>query len=205
MEKQMTLGAKIKNIWDYDKWYILGGLLIVVLLVWFVKDTMFKKEPDVTILYASRGYLGDMYFNNMEGYFKELIADRDGDGEKTVTVLNFEFAPDPDAETVNKNLEKEINTKLVMETSMQENCLLVMKREFADSVFAGKGAMLTDFSEIIDGIEETYYLPIQKTVLKERFPHIPDDAVVVLKMPYKSGFERYYETAKELLKSIIIK
>ena len=60
----MTFKEKVRNIWDYDKWFIIGGIFVAIMVFLFIKDV------------------------------SSFAPDKDGDGISTVNLLNIEFSPE---------------------------------------------------------------------------------------------------------------
>ena len=77
----MTFKEKVKNIWDYDKWYILGGIAAAVALFFFVKDIFFKEKFDYTVVYQGIGYMSETEIASFETVISSFAEDINGDGK----------------------------------------------------------------------------------------------------------------------------
>ena len=83
--------AKAKNFWDYNKWFILGGLVIAISVVFMVAKCAAQPQYDLRVLAYTSEILGDQDCYAIEDYLKPLCEDITGDGEVYVQVINCSF------------------------------------------------------------------------------------------------------------------
>ena len=51
--REYTKKEKAQNWWHYHKFIVLGVVVAILVVAWFIKDTVFQTRPDVQI-----GYIG---------------------------------------------------------------------------------------------------------------------------------------------------
>lgn len=89
---------RFKNWWHYNKWYVIGGLI----LLWIVGDiagnALFRKKPDFQIAYMGQLTLPEDTVTALEQGFAALAGDFNGDGEAIVQ-LNQYTTGDLDSES----------------------------------------------------------------------------------------------------------
>ena len=70
------------NLWYYYKWYAIGGVFAIALLVVFCTQCVFRAETDFTLTYVGGlGGLGQIEAFQLEDEFKTIIDDIDENGE----------------------------------------------------------------------------------------------------------------------------
>jgi hypothetical protein len=78
--------AKISNFWYHYKIHMIGGLIVLALLAIFVRDIVFRVEPDVNIELATSGYIGSDTIDTLQTALAAVLTDRNGDGRVVVSI-----------------------------------------------------------------------------------------------------------------------
>lgn len=86
MAKDLPVGKKISHIWEYYKYWILGGLFAVLVIGGTVYSVVTKPTYDLTVAYYSEEPVSPEKTEELEAYLASLIEDYDGNGETTVRV-----------------------------------------------------------------------------------------------------------------------
>jgi hypothetical protein len=197
----MTFKEKIRNIWDYDKWFIIGGIFIAIMLVVFIKDVFFKEKADIQIVSASVGYLSKSEVLSAESYFGSFATDINGDGIANVKLLNIGFSPE---HAKNPQLDKDSSTQLIAELTMQENCLFIIDKANFEAIWKGDYSSLTDLSELSDKIEkDTFFIPLKDTKIKDNLPFYSEDLLLILRVPYIDRYKENFEYQKAFLERLL--
>lgn len=197
----MTFSQKIKNIWDYDKWYILGGIAAAVAIFFFIKDVFFKEKYDYTVVYAAPGYLSEEGLETFESVLSSYADDLNKNGKSNADVINIEF---PSAEELNPQIDKEKNTLLMAELAMQENCIFIIAEDRLLELYENNTDAFTDLSELSDKIESgTYYIPIKDTGLSGRIPGLDENLVLALRKPYVAKYNDIYNNCRNYISRIL--
>lgn len=72
------------TFWYHYKWHVLGGLAVVLLVVFFAYTMTAKDTPDFQYAVASSGILLDADLESLTAAAEQLIGDRNGDGRAHV-------------------------------------------------------------------------------------------------------------------------
>ncbi len=197
----MTFKEKIKNIWDYDKWFIIGGLVLIIALGYFAKDVIFKEKFDYTVVYAAEGYLSEDELQNFNDVMATFAEDLDKNGKTNVKIINIEFPPEG---TVGGQILKEKNTLLMTELALQENCIFIIEEEKLLSLYENNTDAFLDLSTLSDEIPEgTKYIKLNQTELKNKLPMLDDELILVLRVPYLEKYLDIYESCRNYVARII--
>lgn len=197
----MTFKEKVRNIWDYDKWFIIGGIFIAIMLVVFIKDVFFKEKTDIQIVSASVGYLSKAEVLSAEEYFGSFATDINNDGKTDVKLLNIGFSPE---HAKNPQLDKDSSTQLIAELTMQENCLFIIDKSNFEAIWKGDYSSLTDLSDLSDKIEkDTFFIPLKNTKIKDNLPFYNEDLLLILRVPYVERYKEGYEHQKAFLSRLL--
>ena len=92
MVKNMPLKEKIAHIWLYDKWWIIGITVVLLLIFGTVYEVMTRPTYDLEIGFYSEKYFSDETLAAMEEAIAPYVSDTDGDGEKTVKIYNVSLS-----------------------------------------------------------------------------------------------------------------
>ena len=88
--REYTKAEKAGNWWAYHKWYVIIGVLIAAMLVWIIRDMLFRTSPDYQI-----GYIGmaELPVDTAEALTTALeqnfCTDRNGDGQVVVQLNQY--------------------------------------------------------------------------------------------------------------------
>lgn len=82
---------KLKNIWFHDKWFIIGGLLMAIVISVLVAQCATREKYDLEVVVFSYSVVGDVNMQKMAEYFEQYCEDIDGNGEVNVQVINCSY------------------------------------------------------------------------------------------------------------------
>ena len=197
----MTFKEKIKNIWDYDKWFIIGGLVLILALCYFAKDVIFKEKFDYTVVYAAEGYLTEEELNTFNNVLAEYAEDLDENGKTNVKIINIEFPPEG---ANHGQILKEKNTLLMTELALQENCIFIIEEEKILSLYENNTDAFLDLSTLSEEIPEgTRYIKLNQTKLKDKLPMLDGELILVLRVPYIEKYLDIYEDCQNYIDRIL--
>jgi hypothetical protein len=105
------LPYRLKNWWYYHKWYVICGILLILML-WNIAGNMlgfWTKEPDLQIAYIGKMSLPDDTVSALEQAFAELTGDFNGDGEAIVKLNQYTLdLRSSDPQTASTNYTSEV-------------------------------------------------------------------------------------------------
>lgn len=90
-EKTMTKAQKRKNWWHYYKWYVVCGIIILLIAGNIMVHALgiFDKSPDFQIAYVGETELPQDTISALEQAFASLADDFNGDGEIIVKINQY--------------------------------------------------------------------------------------------------------------------
>ncbi len=96
-----TRKQKIQNWLHYHKWWLIGGAAALFFLGMIVRDVVSAPQYDYTVGIVTRQMLPDALLDELSEAFAALADDRDGNGEVSVQVLqyNLQFTDEAGADS----------------------------------------------------------------------------------------------------------
>lgn len=96
--KLVTGKDKRKNWWYYHKVHLLVGIIVVGLVGSFIYSMVTKVNPDYTIGLLTSYSMPSNGLDQLEKCITPYADDRNGDGQVVVTVVNYVYSDDADAD-----------------------------------------------------------------------------------------------------------
>jgi len=87
--RELTRGEKIANWWHYSWKMVLIVVLVLLLVAMFVKEVVFRTDPDYQIGIVTRRTLNEEALKNLKAALVPLCEDQDGDGKVVVELLTY--------------------------------------------------------------------------------------------------------------------
>lgn len=91
--KEYTKKEKFANWWHYHWYFVLGGLVVVGLVVFFVVDAMRQTTPDLQMAILTETPLPTELGEVLGEQLSPYVRDVDGDGEQTLMVEVYTMSP----------------------------------------------------------------------------------------------------------------
>ncbi len=210
----MTPKQWIANFWYYNKWFVLLGIVFVLLFGIATVQYFTKSDPDVSLLYVGEKAISDAECKKIIKSTEEIVFDVNSDGEVSVNLQSFALLSDYDYLSEGQKIQ-----------AMEEY------QEYSDEILSGDGAILfldeyfyielaengalVNLYEIFDKLPKSaidmYGVKLSKTSLykKEGFSSLPKDTIVCLKfssvVTNKTDVERAEEDEinRRIFKSLI--
>lgn len=82
-----TVSKKLENFWYYYKWYVVGGVFLLLTLLIGIRSCNQRVQTDLYLLYVCDETPNAAQTAELEEWFAALAEDRDADGAKTAKVL----------------------------------------------------------------------------------------------------------------------
>lgn len=80
---------KLENFWYYYKWYVLAGVLAVIMLFVTIGSCAEKEDYDVTVLYMTHSYVD--IDGEMDPLLSEFADDHNGDGKVNTRIIPISY------------------------------------------------------------------------------------------------------------------
>lgn len=121
---------KWNNWWYYNKWYVVGALVVLAILIDFGHSIWVNRtnKPDFQIAYLG-AMLPQDTTDRLEQALSELAPDANGDGKVIVTVNQYNLYASPEVEDpapIDPAMNMAAQTKLSVDLQMAESFLFLM-------------------------------------------------------------------------------
>ena len=117
----------LENYWYHYKWLTLIVFFFAAVLIFCLLNTGDGIKDDIHILYAGPEVLSDTQVQKMEQAFASLLKDDlNGDGEKSVGIINITIMSDEQIKAAEEEAEKEGQT-LIYDPSLRTQALTQVK------------------------------------------------------------------------------
>lgn len=90
-KRELTKAEKRRNWWDYHKWHVVLGVILLLIAVDIGKDVLGigRVQPDLQVAYVGANPLPEDTLAALEEGLAALLPDLNGDGEVAVTVHDY--------------------------------------------------------------------------------------------------------------------
>lgn len=200
---ELDAKGKLKNFWDYSKWFVIVGTLLTIAIAFMVVQCVNRPVYDLKVVYFTYNYAMDDQLKPIEEYLKPYCKDVDGNGEVNIQVINCSMSKD----NTNISMRNTIYQKLQALIVADENALLFITDKDSDKYFdklneesEEKGFFAGNRVEL----GEDFY----KATKTEYFGELPDGLTLSCRRVADTLIEKqenvkaYYEAALELLDGV---
>lgn len=80
---------KAENYWYHYKWATIGGIFALVLAAFFIKDIVFRTNPDATIILATQTPISQEALDSFQAELEKHATDFNGDGKISISIDNI--------------------------------------------------------------------------------------------------------------------
>jgi len=201
--KDLTFSQKWENFWFYYKKHVIIGAIILIMLVWLIKDIVVQSSYDYDITFAARGYFSDETQAAVHDAFVSVGEDLDGNGEVTVNI-SFILLPTLEGQYTEYEAEQAGQVKLMGAVTAEEALIYVLDDNMLQYMFADDMSFFEDLSVSYPDNElvAQYGYDIEKCSAfsgnAEISERTGDDQLYLLMKQYAPKNEKKAETKKEL-------
>ena len=114
-------------IWDYYKWFIIGGVAAVSVVIFTVWQVVSAPEYDLTVTLASGHLLADDETAEIEKLINANSSDINGDGEVNCQISKIMLVGDI-------QMDSAYNTKFLLSLQESDHLVYIMDKERFDSL-----------------------------------------------------------------------
>ncbi len=142
-------------IWNYYKWFIIGALAVILLVIFTVVQIRKTPDYDVTLTIAGDYLYGDDDIDKIKTLLNSGGEDINGDGEVTSDISQLVFVGD-------NAVDSAYDTRFILNLQEEDMLLYLMDKERFDRIIAQSfgDETFTPLDEWFDGIcsaENAYY------------------------------------------------
>lgn len=139
-----TFRKKWENYWYHYKGVTIAGAAAVVLLAFFINDTLFAVKPDLTVYLGCEYNVSYEVTDILETRLAEYIEDYNGDGNTVVSVVAVAMST---SENADPNTVMAAQTKLIGAFSTYDTMLFLFDDTTANYLSEDDGAVFLDLSQ----------------------------------------------------------
>lgn len=85
----MSREEKRKNWWDYNKWFVVLGLIAVIMIFYYTYQHITYVEPDYHVAFLTQVSIEDKALGDLADHLEQYGEDRNGDGEVKIEVVLY--------------------------------------------------------------------------------------------------------------------
>ena len=100
IKRELTPAEKRKNWWDYHKWHVVTGVVLLLILGSIVWNALHQIKPDYQIAYVGEYALPDDTAAALESGLAALGEDLNGDGRVVVQMVQYASSGGTDPQSV---------------------------------------------------------------------------------------------------------
>ena len=200
----MTPKQKRENFWFYYKWYVLGGILIVVLLGFFIHDMSKRQLPDLEVSIVTSKIMPTSLLVTISEELQRNanLSDINGDGKVVVQVNQYNISTDGSDESLDYTAQMAGSVKL--SADIQEGISPIFITDNLEGLSQLTGAFLPEEGSVAVSWEDAKGLSDLNLVIEDDLLDAPIDVNEIMKdfEVVRRGYmgtekESTLETAKE--------
>ena len=210
----MTPKQWIANFWYYYKWFVMLGIVLVLLFGIATVQYFTKSVPDVSLLYVGEFSISDSDCKKIINSTEKVIPDVNSDGEVSVNLQSFALLSDYDYLTDGQKIQAMEEYQEYSDEILSGDGAILLLDEYFYTELAENGALVNlheIFDELPDSAIDMFGVKLSKTSLykKDGFSSLPKDTIVCLKFSSvitdKTEIERAEEDLinREIFKTLL--
>ncbi len=191
---------KCKNFWDYNKWKIIIGSIVLSVATFLIVQAVTAPRYDTTVLLCSYSYFEEESLSELSENFKEYLSDIDKNGEVEVGVFQAQYKK-ADDEEYQTAYTAALQSRIMSEIASGKNCIFVLEKGLIES-FDEKGI----FKELkVDDISDIKNaLPLNDTKLLKDIKKINEsgDYYIAIRVFKEGSDKESYEAQNKVILKI---
>lgn len=207
-ERVYSTRDKIGNFFYHYKGYIIAGVLLAVLVGFFIYDMATKISPDVSVMYIATDPRIELITDKIEAALEPYCKDYNGDGHVFVSVSYMPAAVDTSEGSTGLYYAQSYQTKLVAEFQSADTIIVLTDDETNKSFGLDDGEVLGDLTQIYPDDKNAtkfgYKLNATDFAKDIGYDKLSDKLIIGFRKPSESlmvdykKFEKNYNNALEL-------
>ena len=149
----LTPKEKWQNFWFYYKWHVVVGVVVLLLVIFMVRDFVSRVEPDLQMSFITSQSLPQAMLDNMSQQLEDagMVPDINGDGESVLQINLYQLSTDGEesvdyanqmAGTVKLSTDLQVGDSVVFLTDDLESV-----NEWSGGFSAEEGAQWVDWQD----------------------------------------------------------
>ena len=169
--KEYTKKEKAQNWWHYHKFIVLGVVVAILVVAWFIKDTVFQTRPDVQIGYIGQYDLPADTVTALQDALTPYCTDLNGDGKVVVQVNSYTV--DFNAENDNTDAYNQMAGVTRLSADLSDSGTLYVMGQYRIDPAMGKYIVMYygSFKRAYRHLDEDELTEEMRKVLRHEFRH----------------------------------
>lgn len=197
---------KLNNLWYYNKWYILIGIIALITVISIVVTFAKKEKYDLTIILSTKEYISSQHQEELAKRIELYMTDYDNNGRIKVQIISLPF--DVNVLSPAQSIETTNRMKLLSELTTANTVLVFLDEDKYE--FLNKNEFFTDLNGEYPGNDKIkggrWILKDSELINTPALSEIFSDLSLSIRVePDKmdDATQKRYEHSKELLNNII--
>lgn len=193
-------GEKCKNFWDYNKWKIIIGSILIFVVTFLIVQAVTVPKYDTTVLLCSYSYFEEETLLEFSESFGEYLDDIDKNGKVEVGVFQAQYKKESDEE-YQTAYTTALQSRIMSEIASGKNCIFVLEKGLIES-FNEKGIFKELNAEGISDVKNA--LPLNDTKLLKDIREIREsgDYYIAIRVFKEDGDKELYEAQNKVILKI---
>lgn len=129
-------GERFENFWFYNKWKVIIGLFLAIILGISIFQMIEKDTPDIYVMYAGPEYFSAGDVTRIREAFRSIIDDYNGDGERGMSLLTVTCLTNEQMDALREEAVSEGEVLVVNKQENQQNI-----QRFNMEMFSGESVI----------------------------------------------------------------
>ncbi|MBE6732032.1 MAG: hypothetical protein E7564_10120 [Ruminococcaceae bacterium] len=173
----MSREEKRKNWWDYNKWYVVLGLIAVIMIFYYTYQHITYVEPDYRVALLTQVSVEDAALTDLADHLEPYGEDLNGDGEVKIEILMYanDGVPSDDANYANYLESMEVfHTKYLADYNVCESMLWIIDEASYKMIGAQVEDVYAPFDKSVADPENDRWIPVDslESMKDIKFPSI---------------------------------
>jgi len=185
----------LDNYWYHYKWVTIIVGVFAAILIFCIVNTGSGIEDDIQILYAGPDVLTDTQVEQMERSFADLLKeDYNGDGKKSVNIVNITIMSDEQLKAAEEAAEKEGQT-VIYDPALRTKAISQMKS------LMGTGAVIICLLDpyVYGCCEEGTFITLEKALGTKHEKSNDDYSISFFDTDFKNAFGAFSVLSEDVL------
>lgn len=205
---KMPVDKRIANFWYHYKALVIAGVFVLIVGIFLIVSSDKGPDPDLRLLLTGNFYVSDTQADIIEKALQPHIKDRNGDGLKTLEIINTAISPS------STELYTAYRTKFMAELALGDKVLLIMDKNNIDQLIENDDTAFADLSQLDPSLPAGTFRfdlsrsPLVTKAFAEAKVELPKGLFVVMlqknkdRYAKKEDYRNIYDDSAALLKAI---